>query len=39
MNSLSFERNFERSLKMHSSNKTVLPLPVGAEMTMFMSER
>lgn len=29
---------FERSLKMQSSNSTVLPLPVGAEITMFISE-
>jgi hypothetical protein len=32
-------RNLERSLRMQSSNSTVLPLPVGAETTMFTSER
>ena len=34
----SLERNLERSLRMQSSNNTVLPLPVGAEMTMFISD-
>lgn len=34
----SSERNRERSLRMQSSNMTVLPLPVGADTTMFVSE-
>ena len=38
MNLPSSEMNFERSLKMQSSKSTVLPLPVGAEITMFASE-
>lgn len=38
MNLPSSEMNFERSLKMQSSKSTVLPLPVGAEITMFTSE-
>jgi len=33
------ERNLDRSLKMHSSKSTVFPLPVGAETTMFTSDR
>ena len=32
------EINLDRSLSMHSSKSTVLPLPVGAEITMFTSE-
>jgi hypothetical protein len=39
LNLHSDERNLERSLRMQSSNSTVLPLPVGAEITMFTSER
>lgn len=34
----SWEINLERSLKIQSSKSTVLPLPVGAETTMFASE-
>lgn len=34
----SSEMNLERSLKMQSSKMTVLPLPVGADTTMFTSE-
>ena len=34
----SSELNLERSLKMQSSKMTVLPLPVGADITMFTSE-
>lgn len=35
----SAEMNLERSLRMQSSKSTVLPLPVGAEITMFTSDR
>lgn len=38
MNLPSSDMNLERSLKMQSSKSTVLPLPVGAEITMFVSE-
>ena len=31
--------NLESSLNMHSSKSTVFPLPVGAEITIFTSER
>lgn len=37
-NLMSSVTNLERSLKMQSSKRTVLPLPVGAETTMLMSE-
>jgi hypothetical protein len=39
LNLKSGERNLERSLRMQSSNSTVFPLPVGAEITMFTSEK
>jgi hypothetical protein len=39
LNLQSGERNLERILRMQSSNSTVFPLPVGAEITMFTSER
>lgn len=39
MNFPSVEINLEKSLRMHSSKRTVFPLPVGAEITIFMSER
>jgi hypothetical protein len=38
MNLPSDDMDLERSLKMQSSKSTVLPLPVGAEITMFTSE-
>jgi len=34
----SLEMDFEKSLKMQSSKSTVLPLPVGAEIIMLISE-
>jgi hypothetical protein len=39
LNLQSGERNLERILRMQRSNSTVFPLPVGAEITMFTSER
>ena len=39
LNLKSGERNFESSLSIQSSNSTVFPLPVGAEITMFTSEK
>jgi len=39
LNLQSGERNLERSLRMQSSKSTVFPLPVGAEITMFTSEK
>ena len=38
LNLKSGERNFESSLSIQSSNSTVFPLPVGAEITIFTSE-
>jgi hypothetical protein len=38
MNLPSDDMDLERSLKIQSSKSTVLPLPVGAEITMFTSE-
>lgn len=38
MNFPSVDINLERSLRMHNSKRTVFPLPVGAEITIFMSD-
>jgi hypothetical protein len=39
LNLKSGKRNLESSLRIQSSNSTVFPLPVGAEITMFTSEK